>query len=207
MALGLGLHEDFLPVAYRDKDVTIYDNSKAFPRAFLVGNFVAARNEAEAVRKTRELGWNTRNMLVIEGEPSARELALINATNLKGTPGTVRIERYSAEEVEIFTDNSPSFLVMTDTYYPGWRCYVDGKPVEIYRAYGVVRAVFLEQGPHRVVFRYEPETFRIGLAISLLSVVCVLFLVARNAARRPQTMRREENRRSRAPPSVAVERT
>ena len=126
---------------------------------------------------------------------------------MNGTTGTAEIEQYSAEEVEISTDNSPSFLVMTDTYYPGWRCYVDGKPAEIYRAYGVVRAVFLEQGPHRVVFRYEPDSFRIGLTISLLSVAGVLFLIARNAVmRRRYSTRRAKNPRSRASLSVAVER-
>jgi hypothetical protein len=206
LALSLALHQDFLPVVYRDQDVTIYENSKAFLRAFLVGNFVVVRNETEAVRKTHELGWNTRNMLVIEEEPSAEELALIHTANVNGTLGTVRVERYSAEDVEVSTDNSSSFLVMTDIYYPGWRCYVDGKPVEIHRAYGAVRAVFLEQGPHRVVFRYEPDSFRIGLAISLLSVGGVLFLIARNAVMRPHTMRRGENRKPRALLSTAVER-
>jgi hypothetical protein len=206
LALRLALHEDFLPVTYRDENVTIYENPMAFPRAFFVDRFVVARNEIEAARKTRELGWDTRNMLVIEEEPSAEELALIHTANVNGTLGTVQVERYSTEEVEVSTDNSSSFLVMTDTYYPGWRCYVDGKPVEIHRAYGAVRAVFLEQGHHRVVFRYEPDSFRIGLMISLLSVGGVLFLIARNAVMRPHTMRRGGNRKSRALLSTAVER-
>jgi hypothetical protein len=206
LALRLALHEDFLPVTYRDENVTIYENPMAFPRAFFVDRFVVARNEIEAARKTRELGWDTRNMLVIEEEPSAEELALIHTANVNGTLGTVQVERYSTEEVEVSTDNSSSFLVMTDTYYPGWRCYVDGKPVEIHRAYGAVRAVFLEQGHHRVVFRYEPDSFRIGLMISLLSVGGVLFLIARNAVMRPHTMRRGENRKPRALLSTAVER-
>jgi hypothetical protein len=186
MALSLGLHEDFLPVAYRDPDTTIYENSMAFPRAFLVDNFVVVRNETEAVRKTHELGWSTRNTVVLEENPSPEELVLIQAANTNGTMGTAKIEQYSAEEVKVSTNNSASFLVLTDTYYPGWRCYVDGSPAKIYRAYGVVRAVFLAQGTHSVVFRYEPDSFRIGLTISLLSVACVLCLVIRNAVMKPR---------------------
>jgi uncharacterized membrane protein YfhO len=119
-------------------------------------------------------------MLVIEEEPSAEELALIHAASVNGALGTVRIERYSAEEVEISTENSPSFLVMTDIYNPGWRCYVDGNPVEIRRAYGVVRAVYLERGSHKVVFRYEPDSFRIGIFASLVSAACVSLIFARD---------------------------
>jgi hypothetical protein len=183
-ALGLGLHEQFLPIVYRDQNVTIYENSMAFPRAFLVDNFVAVRNETEAARKTHELGWDTRKMLVLEEAPSAEELALIRAVNATGSLGSAKIERYSAEEVQIFTDNSPAFLVLTDIYYPGWRCYVDGHPVTIHRAYGTVRAVFVDRGAHTVVFRYEPESFRVGAIVSLASLACMLLLLTRDRVMR-----------------------
>jgi hypothetical protein len=41
-----------------------------------------------------------------------------------------------------------SFLVLSDTYFPGWKAYLDGKPVKIFRANYSFRAVFIPPGKH-----------------------------------------------------------
>jgi uncharacterized membrane protein YfhO len=62
------------------------------------------------------------------------------------------------------------FLLLADTYYPGWTAEVDGKPVPIYRANLAARAIQFPQGRHTVRFSYEaPEFFR-GLRITLLAL-------------------------------------
>src|SRR5204863_265039 len=53
-------------------------------------------------------------------------------------------------------------LVLTDTYYPGWRVTVDSKPAEMLRADLAFRAVVVEGGLHDVRFAYEPGSFRCG---------------------------------------------
>jgi uncharacterized membrane protein YfhO len=60
-------------------------------------------------------------------------------------------------------------LVLSDSFYPGWHAYVDGKEAEILRANLFFRAVPLLAGNHVVEFRYEPRSFKVGLAISLLT--------------------------------------
>ena len=166
-----------LPVVYHDQNATIYQNLKAFPRAFLVDNAVAAKNEEEAVLKTRGLGWSTRETVVLE-EPLSTQPILTNAS--KGTSASpVEIERYSPSEVAIRVEASASsFLVLTDTFYPGWTAYVDGRSETIYRAYGVVRAVFVTAGSHEVLFRYECDSFRLGIAITVASASLVVILCA-----------------------------
>ena len=51
----------------------------------------------------------------------------------------------------------PGFLILGDTYYPGWRVQVDGTPARLLRADYLFRAVTLGPGQHRVVFRYRPR--------------------------------------------------
>jgi len=95
-----------------------------------------------------------------------------------------------AERVVISADSeSRRFLVLSDTYYPGWEALVDGGEIKIYQADYLFRAVSLEQGKHVIEFRYRPRSFRVGLTISLISgaILCVgavvLFLASRLGGR------------------------
>jgi hypothetical protein len=167
---------DNLPVIYHDQNVTIYQNLRAFPRAFLTNQIVQVSNEEEAVLKTRDLGWDTRETLVIEGNSASRPTP-VNASKSGSIVGSAEIEQYSPSEIRIHVDApGPSFLVLTDTFYPGWRAYVDGKPETISRAYGVVRAIFVNADSHEVIFSYEPESFRIGSTITLVSALVVIII-------------------------------
>ncbi len=58
------------------------------------------------------------------------------------------------------------WLMLLDTYYPGWQASLDGAPVEIVRANGAFRAVAVPAGDHEVVFNYRPASLRTGAAIS-----------------------------------------
>lgn len=62
-------------------------------------------------------------------------------------------------------------LVVADTYYVGWRCMIDGEPAKIDAVHGVFRGVSIEPGRHKVVFRYQPASFQLGVTASLVGVV------------------------------------
>ncbi|OGO45735.1 MAG: hypothetical protein A2W37_01050, partial [Chloroflexi bacterium RBG_16_63_12] len=61
------------------------------------------------------------------------------------------------------------WVVLSDTYYPGWFVFVDGQPATLLHADYAFRAVAVEAGDHVVEFRYEPRPFQIGLWISAVS--------------------------------------
>ena len=64
---------------------------------------------------------------------------------------------------------SRGYLVSTDAWYPGWKAYVDGRPATLHRANLAFRAVSVPAGRHRVAFRYEPRSVRVGLALTALA--------------------------------------
>jgi hypothetical protein len=71
--------------------------------------------------------------------------------------------------------NHDGILVLADSFYPGWHAYVNGKEAEILRANLFFRAVVLPAGEHVVEFRYEPRTLKVGLVISITTLLCLIF--------------------------------
>lgn len=74
--------------------------------------------------------------------------------------------------------NGRSLLVLNDTWYPGWKAFVDGKERPIYRANLWFRGVFLEAGEHNVDFVYRPSHLgpTLGVALFSGSLLCLLLI-------------------------------
>lgn len=81
-----------------------------------------------------------------------------------GTPLMVR--KISPQQVEI-GDAPAGRIVLTDTAYPGWKVWVNGEPSAYQVCQGVFREVNVLSPASRVRWRYEPDTFRVGLYLSL----------------------------------------
>lgn len=65
----------------------------------------------------------------------------------------------------------------SDTYYPGWKAYVNGKETKIYRANYNFRAIITPSGENEVIMKYEPESFYTGLKIAVASLFILGIIV------------------------------
>jgi hypothetical protein len=98
-------------------------------------------------------------------------------------PDTVRLLEKDTNNVSIMArSKAAGYLILTDTFYPGWTVSVDGKPGTIYAANHAFRAVYLPAGNHQILFTYLPGSFIWGLrmlmfALGLSLVVLLLDLV------------------------------
>jgi uncharacterized membrane protein YfhO len=70
--------------------------------------------------------------------------------------------------------DAPGYLVLADTWYPGWQAAADGVPIEILRANHAFRAVWLEAGEHTVQMVYRPTVVPVGGAISLTALTLLV---------------------------------
>ena len=68
----------------------------------------------------------------------------------------------------------PALLVLTDSWYPGWKATVDGEPTEIERVDYLIRGVPVPAGSHTVEFTYEPASWRAGWIVSALALLTIL---------------------------------
>ncbi len=77
-----------------------------------------------------------------------------------------------------------AWLILSDTYYPGWQASIDGQPTDIQLANQSFRAVKFPAGTHQVEFRYAPTSVTIGAAITLFSGVVLVAGLALTLRRR-----------------------
>ncbi|MFQ6100908.1 MAG: YfhO family protein [Anaerolineae bacterium] len=153
----------------RDSTIRVYRNHNVLPRAFIVYQAEYAAGPHEALARLLEDTFDPRTKVILEGATPG----LVSTVS----PGAeqARIVRYEPERVVIEKDTSADgFLVLTDTYAPGWQVQVDGQPAELYIADYAFRAVRVPAGRHRVEFVYAPSSFAIGVALSLAAAVCCM---------------------------------
>jgi hypothetical protein len=75
------------------------------------------------------------------------------------------------------TSDAPSYAVVGDAFFPGWRATVDGRAAPLLRANLAMRAVPVAAGMHTVELRYQPAHFRVGAVLSALALaLCALLL-------------------------------
>jgi uncharacterized membrane protein YfhO len=99
----------------------------------------------------------------------------------------LNIVRYQPNEIEIETFASlPSYLVMSETYYPGWKAKVDRKRAPVYPANIAFRAVPVPSGHHNVRLLYKPESVRIGAYLAGVGLLLLLVSMIRLRPRRGQ---------------------
>ncbi len=90
---------------------------------------------------------------------------------------SVIITKYQPNKIELSVSlNKPKILFLSETYYPGWKVYIDGNKGRIYRANYAFRGVLLEPGEHKVVFSYRPLSVILGGIITLLGIVAIVLI-------------------------------
>ncbi len=92
--------------------------------------------------------------------------------------GSTEIVTDTALQIDVsVTATEETWLVLIDTYYPGWTATVNGDPAAVVRANQAFRAVYIPAGESIVSFRYQSTNFTTGLTLSGLSLGLLIVLV------------------------------
>lgn len=165
------------PVVYEDEHLTIYENEAVLPRTFVVHKVEVIPSCQAILERLVSDDFDPQQTLILEQQPPH---LVVGTSSLPHDGNWARVVSYLPHEVVVEAKASQDgFLFLGDAYYPGWKAYVDGEEEKIYSADCLFRAVFLPRGEHRIEFRYEPLSFKIGLVITLLTllVLCAVVLV------------------------------
>ncbi|MBN1873281.1 MAG: flippase [Anaerolineae bacterium] len=182
-------------LVYQDSAVRVYENLGVTPRAFtlpatatvLVSDTASSLNGA-AMGET-VLHYDPRFYALIEQNEEAwigpaRRAWHVPLYPEPATPVAQPVTQYTANEVLIsVTVDQPSWLILSDAYFPGWKAFVrppgtdEGAETEvaIARVAGNFRGVFLDESAV-VRFKYSPNSVKFGIFISFLSGMIMVLL-------------------------------
>jgi len=158
-----------------------YNN--AFPRVFLANTIFVENNPQKNLDLVFDPKIDLLTTVILEEKPTE----LTNSGKFielskPSADSSASIISYEPQKIEIKAKtNTPQMLFLSDNYYPGWKAYVDNKKTKIYRANYTFRSIYLPKGNHKVTFIYQPMSFKIGLAISVLSVIVLLLVIFKNS--------------------------
>lgn len=159
-------YENDLQLIYKDDKHAVYKNLSSYPRFGLYYKKKEIKNDTEALRVISEGSIDFRNTLLLEKNipisfEQGKGWAKLISSNL------------NTQQFRVST-NKPAIFYISDTFFPGWKARVNSQPVEIYRANYNFRAVIVPEGKSVIEFTYLPDSFLIGVAISVISAILLL---------------------------------
>jgi O-antigen/teichoic acid export membrane protein len=168
-------------LAYEDESMRVYENLGALPRAYLMDYACTTASENPIATMQRvDPRWT---VIVLSKDLSA---PLTTAEELSCVPAPAQSIIYNMPNevmVDVETEGR-SWLVLADSYFPGWKAFVrptggtetDEIEVKVVQVAGNFRGVVLDAGSWTVRFKYSPNAVKIGAFVSFLSGVVCLFL-------------------------------
>jgi Bacterial membrane protein YfhO len=154
---------------------SMFENLKAMPPAFLVpsSGITVIKDEKAQMESIRSAGFDPARTVILE-EP-------LSLASTSGVPGNVHWIARKNSSLQLKVDSATdSVLVLSQTFYPGWKAFVDGKRTPVFPADYALTGIAVGAGSHDVVFTFDPLSFKIGLLLSAVMTLVVGTLLYRH---------------------------
>jgi len=159
----LGVGHLVLSAPGRPAQLDVRDLNEPMPRAFVVTRLPSPQHArvAQMAADPREAP--------ADGVALAK-LGLVPEAGGLVEDAVVDFLRYEPENIALqVRAPSPGWLILTDSYFPGWQAYVDGTRRPVLRAYHIFRAVRVDGNAH-IQLVYWPISFVLGFFLCALAL-------------------------------------
>lgn len=171
---GVEMWRGYLPAIRRGLAEIAWDDPDVRRRWGLAYTVAAAETQAGQ----REVYRGESGLRVFEN-PGAFPRVWLEPAEDCGEAASVRIEGRTPDRLVADVRTAcAGYLVVSETYDPGWRAQVDGATATVERRHHAMRAVAVPAGEHRVEFAYRSRVVLIGLAASAAGVLLAGVIVA-----------------------------
>ena len=161
--------------------IMFFENRKVRDRIQFFNQAECLSQPAEIDHLLEQASFDPTQVLILTGTTGFCPLPL---REVNTPPASGQILSYTGNRVEIqATARQDVWLLLADTYYPGWQVRINNQPATIQQADYMLRAVRLPAGENRIIFSFLPSWFWVGL-ISTLTALLVLSFCALPKVRR-----------------------
>jgi hypothetical protein len=160
----------------------LFENPYFLPRAYVAGTSVFTKSPLETLSQMASPQFDASQRVILAADPGAAP-----AVHGSGSAGSVEISEHQPTRVTMKAELSrPGYVVLLDRYDPNWHASIDGWEVPVLRANQLFRAVYAEPGRHVLVFNYRQNGLLVGVLITCVTIVGLLWLYLRNPPFAPQ---------------------
>ncbi|MBX4205568.1 YfhO family protein [Candidatus Microgenomates bacterium] len=150
----------FKPI-FDDKSVQIFESKTSLERAFMVYDWEIVNDNLTQLDRLLDPSYPISKRIILNENPN---ISIDNGV----VKNKVEYQKYSEQESVINVETSKDGLFfVSEAYYPGWNAYIDNNKTKIYLSDFAFRSIVVPQGKHTVRFAYEPESFFLGLKITI----------------------------------------
>jgi hypothetical protein len=145
----------------------IFQRADAFPRAWVVHRVEKEPSRALiGGRAEAEIGSFASRALMTADPPALEACA---------SPDEVAEYRRPAGDSLLVKAKLAcrGLVIVSDTFFPGWKAYVDGEPAQIHEVNGAMRGVVAPAGEHTISMRYRPMSVYLGALLTVIGLAAV----------------------------------
>lgn len=153
----------------------VQQNPGALGNAWFINN-VHWVNGAEEAMKALD-NFNPKDTAVVDKQFQS---AVHFDANSVDSAAQIKLVNNDNDLIQYTSANSKNgFGVFSEVYYKnGWKAFIDGQEAPIARVNYVLRGVSIPAGNHKIEFRFDPESHRVGSQVtSVCSTLMVLVLL------------------------------
>jgi len=154
-------------LVFEDKTVQVYEDERFLPRAFWVHRFDVVESWDDFLGS--ETFPNFSNEIILDNETKfvvPQKKSLVNRIEWR--------EDIPGKTVMVVESDQPGFVFLAESFFAGWKVFVDGVKSETKRANFAFRAVLVSEGRHLISWEYRPKSFLYGKAISFFAFLNLL---------------------------------
>lgn len=159
---------EFFTTVYTSPDSTtfVHLNDNSLSRIYFVDS-VGQKAPMDLLNSIKENQFDPEKIAYVENQDFK--------IDKPGPDAFSKITEYKDEYLSADVNASGNnFLFFGTTYMPGWKAYIDGSEVKIYKANHGFQGIVVPAGKHKVEFIYQPAGFALGKYLSLILNILVI---------------------------------
>lgn len=158
-------------LVFKNDGWRVFENKKALPRAFLVSKYEIAKTSQEFEKIFFAKNFDPSKTIILEED-------LNLPAGKAGHQSSIHTVSYTPNKVTFKTNaDGARLLFLSDTYFLGWKAYVDTHETKVYKANYSFRAILVPSGSHKITYVYEPESFSLGIKITIISIALLIIVL------------------------------